>query len=215
MKNLTRTVATGSKTILQAVLAAVLAATIGAVIGAPIGEGNARAQERAPNPPVTVLEVWQAVASELRSRGLREDELPRTEDLELPVAVPARAGRSLHVSSVCWDADALKARLRMQCSAAGDCLPFLVYLGGAGHLAAASCRREGRERAPTPRKSEATIESGERATAVWVMPSLRMTAEVICLERGARGDIVRVRGVEGHIFRARVAGRGLVEALPE
>jgi flagella basal body P-ring formation protein FlgA len=42
-----------------------------------------------------------------------------------------------------------------------------------------------------------------------------MTAAVTCLDRGARGEIVRVRGQEGHIFRARVTGVALVEALPE
>jgi hypothetical protein len=201
---------------LSAVIVAVIAAVVIAVIVAASACGRAGAQELAPSPPVTAGEAWQAVAGELRSRGFREEQMPRPEDLELPVAVPARAGRRLRVTSACWDADAARARIRIECTGAGDCLPFLVYLRGAGRVAAASCRGEGRARDPTPKhKTEAAVESGERATAVWVTPSLRMTAQVICLERGGRGEIVRVRGVEGRIFRARVAGVGLVEALPE
>jgi hypothetical protein len=191
--------------------------TIAAVLVAAAFAGQrTRAQELGPpNPPVTVREVWQAVASELRSRGFREEQLPRVEDLELPVAVPARASRSLRVSSVCWDADAGRARFRIRCAEAGACLPFLAYLRGAGRGEAPACRLEYRGRAVAAPTAELAVHAGERATAVWVTPSLRMRAAVICLERGARGEIVRVRGEEGRIFRARVTGAALVEPLPE
>lgn len=53
--------------------------------------------------PVTRQEVWQAVAAELRQRGLSELELPRVEDLDVPVALPALVGRRLRVSASCWD----------------------------------------------------------------------------------------------------------------
>ncbi|MGB7642057.1 MAG: hypothetical protein WBL82_12280, partial [Terriglobales bacterium] len=82
-------------------IAAVLVAAI--IAAATFAGQRARAQELPqPYPPVTVREAWQAVATELRSRGFREEQLPRVEDIELPAAVPARAGRNLRVSAVCW-----------------------------------------------------------------------------------------------------------------
>jgi len=169
-----------------------------------------------PAAPVTVAEAWQAVAGELRLRGFGKEQLPRVEDVELPDAVPVRAGRGLRVASVCWDRDAERARFRLECEEAGACLPFLVYVRVAARAQAASCRMEGRSSSssslPTP---DAAVRPGERATAVLVSAGLRMTASVTCLDRGAPGEIIRVRGQEGRIFRARVAGPALVEALPQ
>ncbi len=182
------------------------------------------AQESAhPYSPITVAEAWQAVASELRGRGFREEQLPRAEDLELPVAVPARARRNLHVSSVCWDSDSERARFRIECRETGGCLPFLAYLRrdyrASTHAEAPSCRQESHGHSSSfPRAepyAETSIRAGERAIAVLSAAGVRMSATVTCLDRGARGEIIRVRGEEGHIFRARVAGPALVEALPE
>ena len=169
---------------------------------------------------VTGAEAWQAVASELRRRGFGPEELPRVEDLELPVAVPAWAGRTLQVSSVCWDRDAAHLRFRLECRPAGACLRFLAYLRGGvepgSHAQAPSCRLEGSGHLSTPpQRATPSVEAGQRATATLSGSGLHMTAAVTCLERGAEGEIVRVRGQEGRIFRARVAGRALVEALPE
>ena len=169
--------------------------------------------------PVTVAEAWQAVVEELRARGIGAEQLPRVEDLELPVAVPARAGRRLRVSSVCWDADSVRTRFRLECEEAGACLPFLVYVRAGARAGAASCRMErllqpsSSFSLPTP-APEPAVRAGERATAVRVAAGLRMTAPVTCLDRGARGEVIRVRGPEGRIFRARVTGPALVEPLP-
>ena len=185
-----------------------------------------------PHSPITVTEAWQAVTGELRARGFRENQLPRMEDLELPVAVPARAGRNLHVSSECWDRDSERERFRIECREAGACLPFLAYLRqdsraqesrGSALVEASSpsCRAESRGRSSSPSSSSSalraqpSIRAGERAIAVLRETGFRMSARVTCLDRGAPGDIIRVRSEEGHIFRARVAGPALVEALPE
>jgi hypothetical protein len=169
--------------------------------------------------PITVAEAWQAVASELRGRGFREEQLPRAEDLELPVAVPARAGRNLHVSSVCWDSDSERARFRIECREAGGCLPFLAYLRrdyrASARAEAPSCRQESHGHSSSFPHTEPSIRAGERAIAVLSAAGVRLSAAVTCLDRGARGEIIRVRSEEGHIFRARVAGPALVEALPE
>lgn len=169
---------------------------------------------------VTGAEASEALASELRVRGFAAKDLPTLEDLELPVAVPARIGRKLQVSSVCWDSAAARVRFRLECRPAGACLPFLAYLKGgfdpAGHAQAPSCRLEGSKHLPdVPPRAEWSVRAGQRATAVLAASGLRMTARVICLDRGAGGEIVRVRGQEGRIFRARVTGQALLEALPE
>jgi len=56
---------------------------------------------------------------------------------------------------------------------------------------------------------------GDRATAVFLSSRLRMTANVICLERGREGAVIRVRSQDGHVFRARISGSARVEALPQ
>ncbi len=167
--------------------------------------------------PVTATEARQAVVDELRSRGFQEQQLPQVEDLELPVAVPARAGRKLRVSSVCWDANNGRARFRLQCSEAGACLQFLVYVRVAENARAISCDlgRPSQPASPTQMHAAAlVVRAGDRAIAVLVATGLRMSAAVTCLDRGARGDVIRVRGQEGYVFRARVTGPALVEALP-
>lgn len=167
--------------------------------------------------PVTAAEARQAVVDELRSRGFQEEQMPQVEDLELPVAVPGRAGRKLRVSAVCWDANDGRARFRLQCSEAGTCLPFLVYVRVAENARAVSCDLGRQSRSPSLtqiRASAPMLRAGDRAIAVLVATGLRMSAAVTCLDRGDRGDIIRVRGQEGYIFRARVAGPALVEALP-
>jgi flagella basal body P-ring formation protein FlgA len=59
------------------------------------------------------------------------------------------------------------------------------------------------------------VRAGERATAVFLSSRLRMTASVTCLEHGREGEIIRVRGLDGHVFRARISGPALLEALPQ
>ena len=59
------------------------------------------------------------------------------------------------------------------------------------------------------------VHPGDRATAVFVADRLRMTASVTCLDRGREGEIIRVRGIDGHIFRARISGPARLEAVPQ
>jgi hypothetical protein len=183
-----------------------------------------------PRTPVTRQEVWQAVAADLRGRGMAERELPRVEAIALPVALPARAGRRLRVLSACWDEAAGRTQFRLVCGEPGECLPFLVYVdnvyvdnvdvsnddsGSSVHsgTSVAACRLPWSRRAPEVSPKPA-VRAGERATAVYVAKGLRMTASVTCLERGREGDVIRVRSPDGHIFRARISGPARLEALP-
>ena len=165
-----------------------------------------------PRAPVTAQQAWQAVVDELRSRGFGPEQLPRVEDVELPSAIPAYAGQQLRVSSACWDSNGGRARFRLECRDQGACLPFLVYARVPAHAQAASCRTETQARS-LPAASKPAVRAGDRATAVAVAGGLRMTAAVTCLERGREGDIIRVRGQGGRIFRARVTGPARVEAM--
>jgi hypothetical protein len=169
---------------------------------------------------VTRQEVWEAVATELRGRGLADQQLPQVDDIDLPLALPALAGRKLRVLSACWDESARRTQFRLECGELGQCLPFLVYLGSSvrdeGNSAerAVSCRL-GASHAPAQTVLRPVVRAGDRAMAVFVAGRLRMTTSVICLERGHKGGIIRVRSQDGHIFRARISGPALLEALPQ
>jgi hypothetical protein len=179
--------------------------------------------------PVTRQKVWQAVVAELRGRGLSEPQLPRVADLDLPAAPPALAGRTLRVASSCWDAGPQRTQFRLECGSPGQCLPFLAYIHnsirnpvGAG-AGAESCRMAAGSH-PAPGASarpalktilQPTVRPGDPARAVFLANGFRMTASVTCLERGREGEIIRVRSPDGHVFRARISGPGMLEALPQ
>jgi len=172
--------------------------------------------------PVTRQEVWQAVVAELRERGLLEAQLPQIEDLDLPFALPAVAGRKLRVSSACWDDGPERTQFRLECGEPGQCLPFLAYVHVHDRDAGAragSCRLESASRpapeAPVKPLAKPAVRAGDRATAVFLSARLRITASVTCLERGREGDVIRVRGEDGQVFRARISGPALLEAVPQ
>jgi hypothetical protein len=199
----------------------------GSLLSTELSAEESRTPPNPPPTPVTRQEVWQAVAAELRERGLAEPQLPRVEDLDLPVALPALAGRKLRVSSECWDAGPRRTQFLLQCGQPGQCLPFLVYVRASANADArargGSCRLGSGSRLvskaspnstpqPTP---PPTVRNGDRATAVFLADRMRMTASVTCLERGLEGEVIHVRGPDGHVFRARISGPALLEALPQ
>lgn len=162
---------------------------------------------------VSLEQVRQVVIDELRSRAIREEQFPSLDDIELPLAVPMRSGSSLRTSSVCWDQDAQRVRFQLECSHAGECLPFLAYVRTASRASAPACRAESSHAARS--SSEPGIRAGERAMAVLSKAGIRINAAVTCLQGGDPGDVIRVRGLEGRIFRARILGPSLVEASLE
>lgn len=177
--------------------------------------------------PVTRQEVWQAVEAEFRIRGVSGRQLPRVEDLDLPAALPELAGRSLRVTSACWDEGPRRTQFRLECGEPGECLPFLVYVHDRGDgrgnadwgTRAEPCRmasgRHAAQGVPPKPLRKPIVHAGDRATAVFVSDRLRMTASVTCLERGREGEVIRVRGEEGNIFRARVSGPARLEVIPQ
>jgi hypothetical protein len=215
----------------------VLGSLLVAVISAGLSAEEFRPPPGTPPTAATRLEVWQAVAAELQREGLSERRLLRIEDLELPAALPALAGRRLRVSSACWDEAPRRTQFRLECGEPGQCLPFLVYLHNAylhdaypydylhDHLhdyvrddqnasaRAGSCRPASEPLRVPEASPKPVLRAGDRATAVFLSNRLRMTASVTCLERGRAGEVIRVRSQDGRVFRARISGPGRLEVL--
>ena len=205
----------------------------GFVLGSISAEVSAEESRPLPGTPPTAAtrqEVWQAVAAELEREGLSGQRLPRIDDLDLPGALPALAGRSFRVASACWDDGPRRTQFRLECGEPGQCLPFLVYLHNVylhnhvhdyvGDDQNASARAESCRPASQPRRvpepsPKPVLRAGDRATAVFLSNRLRMTASVICLERGREGEVIRVRSHDGRVFRARISGPARLEALPQ
>jgi hypothetical protein len=177
----------------------------------------------------TQQEVWRAVAVELRKEGLKEKQLPPIDGLELPAALPALGGRMLRVASACWDKVPQRTQFRLECSASEECLPFLVFLSDPfrdrlnEHLGDSASSNSGGHAelcrlAPSHtavNSSKPVVRAGDRATVVFHAARLRMTASVICLERGGAGEVIHARGPDGHVFRVRISGPGELEALSQ
>jgi len=200
----------------------VFAIAAGSLLSARLSAEEARTPADTGPTPVTRQEVWQAVVAELRRRGLSEPQLPQIEDLDLPFALPALAGRQLRVSSACWDEGPERTQFRLECGEPGQCLPFLAYVHVQNRDAGAragSCRQESPSRpapeAPVKALAKPAVRAGDRATAVFLSARLRISASVTCLERGREGEVIRVRNEDGQVFRARISGPALLEAVPQ
>jgi hypothetical protein len=187
------------------------------------GRAESRTVPSASQPtPVTRQEVWQAIVADLHERGFSEAQLPPIEGLDLPVALPAVAGRKLRVASACWDEGSARTQFRLECAEPGQCLPFLAYVQvrvGGESTRAGSCRTKSELHAVAEASlkslAKPTVHPGDRATAVFLSARLRISANVTCLERGREGEVIRVRGEDGQVFRARISGPTLLEAVPQ
>ena len=212
------------------VLGSIFLAGLPADPSAAVSAAESHSPPGTPPTAATRQVVWQAVMAELEREGLSEQRSPRIEDLDLPGALPALAGRRLRVSSACWDEGPRRAQFRLECGEPGQCLPFLAYLHNAylyndvhdyvrddqnASVRTGSCRAASQpRRAPEP-SPKPVLRAGDRATAVFLSNRLRMTASVICLERGREGKVIRVRSQDGRVFRARISGRGRLEAIKQ
>jgi hypothetical protein len=150
------------------------------------------------------------------------EQLLTFEEIELPVAVPAAASRTLRVSMVCWDADLQRAQFQLECREPGHCIPFLAYADagrsttmGSQKIAGSACRSASRTRTTGAPPHKDLIRVGDHATVIFGGGQFHLTALVTCLERGAEGAIIRVRNRDGQIFRARVSAPARLEALTQ
>ncbi|HUM07149.1 MAG TPA: flagella basal body P-ring formation protein FlgA [Terriglobales bacterium] len=165
--------------------------------------------------PITKAEVHEVITVELRARGTPADRLPQRDAIELPAAVPAAVPRALHVAGACWNATLGQVQFRIACRNS-ECLPFFAYVridatAWAKSIGPACASM----RAGHTQSRQTAVRAGDRATVVYYNIGMRLTAAVTCLERGAEGDVIRVRNQDGYVFRARVATATLLEALTE
>src|SRR5262249_45141578 len=152
-------------------------------------------------------------------RGLPEQQLLEPDEIELPAAVPAVPGRSLRVSMICWDAELERAQFQMECREPVQCVPFLAYAAagrstvlGSDRVRGSSCRNVSHSITVPSVAHKFIVRVGDRATVFFRGNALRMSALVTCLERGAAGDLIRVRNQDGQIFRARIFAPAQLEA---
>src|SRR5579884_833154 len=153
-------------------------------------------------------------------------------EVGFPVDPPRVAsGASFSVVAEEWDARAHTLQLRLACEPRRDCMPFFVtarFHGSDRDLRQLGTRfirerrappaqallAETREVAPVrPRKKAAPVltSAGSQASMTVEAPGLHIFTQVICLERGVAGQIIRVRNVESkRVLRAQVVGAGQV-----
>ena len=162
---------------------------------------------------ITKEEVRDALSAELRTRGVPGDQLPQPDNIELPTAIPAAAHRTLHVAGWCWNAALARMQFRIECRDA-ECLPFLAYAGTTRRIGQ-SCQETQSDPPVRTAPRKTIVRAGDRATVVYRSSRMRLTANVTCLERGAEGDVIRVRNQDGHIFRVRVSTATLLETVPQ
>jgi Chaperone for flagella basal body P-ring formation len=100
----------------------------------------------------------------------------------------------LELTKDVWD-PALRSRvLFVRCLHPEDCLPFLVRLrtpkreSATGTFVARHFAESANPKLPT-----AVVRAGQRATLIWEKDGIRSAVPVICLDRGAPGERVRVR----------------------
>jgi flagellar basal body P-ring formation chaperone FlgA len=161
--------------------------------------------------PISREEIHQAVVAAFRQQGVSEKQMPRIDDIEVPAAVSALSGRTLRVADVHWEAATGRAVLRIEC-VPGECIPFLVAV----RMEKSTLPSAVAPNPPAKRtRQRSAVRSGDHALAVFSAERMHLAAAVVCLDRGNEGDVIRVRNQDGHIFRARVSGPGLLEVLPQ
>jgi hypothetical protein len=154
----------------------------------------------------------------------------RAGDVLLPANPPHIApDASLHVASEQWDPRAHGLQLRIACSTRRDCLPFFVTVQFAGtptELREIAVRFAPlRQSAESSRSAAAPVvitPPRKKPSAVLTRPGMlagmtveargiHISTQVICLDRGIEGQIIRVRNLESkRVLRAQVVGLGRV-----
>ena len=167
--------------------------------------------------------IYEAVVSRLAgdSQSVRGALLPQ--DLDLSAVVPLRDEVTLDLAAVNWNAVLERWEFRLRCRVTNECVPFLVaarmdrsadfrLLGSLDIPRAGTARSQRAASVSKTEKKVPVIEAGQNAQVVVARPSLQITAQVVCLERGVKGQWIRVRTREGRarVFRAEVVSAGLL-----
>ncbi len=163
--------------------------------------------------PVDLQEVFVAVRDALKAGGVPDADSLRLDDLVLESQVLVGPGDpGLRVIDVHADAGLRSARFKLWPSHDPEVLPFFVTARLAAGMRTtplvtsdesfASASRSFGPAAPVPASDqkklhEILVARGERATLILRSGTLQMFVDVVSLERGALGQPVRVRTLDG------------------
>jgi hypothetical protein len=174
---------------------------------------------------ITFQEVFSAIQDALGRNASSVGTTLRPEDVLLQTQVlvaPGDAGLQILRSD--FDPVLKRGRFLLRASRDPQILPFLVAVRFAANsppspfdaVAAMSRKPREPEHASVPAapvKPEFLVTPGETATLLLESDALRMTADVVPLEKGMMGQSVQVRVVDtGKVFSARVDGRAHLES---
>ena len=157
--------------------------------------------------------IRQAISGTLRAEGndadLAESVLQWSGEVTSSEENPALQIESMHL-----DPRRQALEVRLHCVQRTSCGSFLAYLRPRQPLLADWKEKSAAQRsgvAKQPASGEVLAQPGKRATLVLADGAMRISVPVICLERGALGQQVRVLDTANHrVFTAEVQRAGIL-----
>jgi len=124
-----------------------------------------------------------------------------------------------------WDPALQSWMLLTRCAHRNDCIPFWLTvpefprnIGSSsdrlcGQPASARCQPSSTPQANTivPSAPQPLVRPGQKATLLWDQDGIHLEAQVVCLDKGTRGDRVRARIARGKIVHAVVVSSELLK----
>jgi hypothetical protein len=172
--------------------------------------------------PIASENVRNTIASFLQQQGLKYGELPDSAVLRFAGVGSRQQAPTLEVAAATWDDRQQALEFRLHCVDRTLCGSFLVRANMAPALAAtwrAKLRPEmsgnrPRQTAGAPNLGAALAEAGKPATLILDGANLRISVQVICLDRGVLNQQIRVFDAKNRrVFRAEVVGARLLHAI--
>ncbi|HEY1271081.1 MAG TPA: flagella basal body P-ring formation protein FlgA [Terriglobales bacterium] len=174
--------------------------------------------------------IPETIRAALQGRGVIEEDLPAPGDVSCPMLPRQAASQAFEVRSIRWDAVLRSLEFQVRCADAKRCLPFVVRVQTLQkkHLQAAADRRsvrgtvfrkEQEEFTPAlPKKGRSLepvlVKPGQSVVLLWESNGLKIRRKMVCLDRAAQGQQVRIRGREGGpVLLAVVMAVGLVRLI--
>jgi hypothetical protein len=176
--------------------------------------------------PIPPQAVQNAISDFLRARGVNPAQFHAS-----PLAAGATQIRTLgrnpaiEVTGSRWDPRQQSLEFRLRCHARSGCGSFLVKMRmperPSGALlrrlsslgAAASSALPPAVAAHVAEPQPSLEQAGDAAILVVASGGIRISLPVICLQRGALRETIRVRAANGHrVFHAEIMGSGLLRA---
>lgn len=178
---------------------------------------------------VSRREIYDAIQSDLAHRGITERAELRLEDLSVQASVPLHTNDpGLKVKRITYDPIRRETVFELRAAQEPEYLPFAVTTrrdpqvfglapAGGGMQAAgrgeASVDLRGFQPKPAPLKAPILAKPGTPAMLVMYGENARITATVIPLQPGIKGQRILVRDpVTSRVLAAEVAGVGLLQA---